>query len=68
MIISVFSDGAKKDKVAEFYDCKYPTSFLRGVLEETQEDEEETELTFVCRNKEEVKAGFLGNVIKLRVD
>lgn len=24
MIISVFSDGGKKDKIAELYDTKYP--------------------------------------------
>lgn len=49
MIISVFSDGNKRDKVAEFYDTKYPTSFLRGILEETKEDEAETQLMFVAR-------------------
>ena len=49
MIVSVFSDGEKKDKIAEFYDCQYPTTFLRGVLEEANEDEKDTQLTFSCR-------------------
>lgn len=49
MVISVFSDGTKKDKVAEFYDTSYPCSFLRGVLTETQELEGEAQLMFVAR-------------------
>ena len=49
MIVSVFSDGERKDKIAEFYDTLFPTSFLRGVLEESREDETEAQLFFVCR-------------------
>ena len=48
MIISVYSDD-KRDKVAEFYDTHYPCTFLRGMLEETKEDEAESQLMFVCR-------------------
>ena len=50
MTISVYSEGEKKDKVAEFYDTQYPTSFLRGVLEEAKEDETDAQLMFVCRS------------------
>lgn len=49
MIVSVFSDGEKKDKIADFYDCCYPTTFLRGILEEARELEKDTQLTFSCR-------------------
>ena len=51
MIISVYSDGEKHDKVAEFYDTNYPTSFLRGILEETREDEKDAQLVFVVRSE-----------------
>ena len=50
MTISVYSDGEKKNKVAEFYDTQYPTSFLRGVLEESREDERDADLMFCCRH------------------
>lgn len=51
MIVSVFSDGEKKDKVAEFYDTSYPCTFLRGLLVETQEQENESQLMFVARQE-----------------
>lgn len=51
MIISVFSDGGKKDKIAELYDTKYPCAFLRGLLEENREDESEAEFTFTVRQE-----------------
>ena len=50
MIVSVYTDD-KKNKVAEFYDTQFPCSFLRGVLEETREDEAESQLMFVCRRE-----------------
>ena len=50
MTISVFRDGERKDKIAEFYDTQVPTTFLRGALEEAREDERDTQLTFVCHH------------------
>ena len=55
MIISMYSDGEKKDKVAEFYDTHYPTTFMRGVLEESKEDEEDVQMMIVCRHGKGVK-------------
>lgn len=49
MIVSVFADGERKDKVAEFYDTKLPTTFLRGILEESREHEMDTSFTFQSR-------------------
>lgn len=54
MIISAFSDGERKDKIAEFYDTDYPCSFLRGLLVESEEQEKPVQITFkagqrVCR-------------------
>ena len=54
MIISVFTDGEKKDKIAEFTDVKYPTSFLRGLLEESREQEKEVQFMFTVRQTQEV--------------
>ena len=50
MIISAFSDD-KKDKIAEFYDTHYPCLFLRGVLEQTREEEGETQIMFTVRTE-----------------
>ena len=49
MIISVFADGEKRDKIAEFYDVDYPTSFLRGILIEAINSCKDAELTITCR-------------------
>ena len=51
MIISAFSDGEKKDKIAEFYDTENPTVFLRGALEIAKENEHDFQMTFVCRQE-----------------
>ena len=50
MVVSVFADGTKRDKIAEFYDAEYPTSFIRGVLEKSKEREEDTQMMIVCRH------------------
>ena len=55
MIISAFSDGEKKDKIAEFYDTTYPCSFFRGILTEAEEQDKEVEITFTAR-LEQVRA------------
>lgn len=55
MIITVFEDGEKKNRVAEFYDTKYPCAFLRGVLEEAREDETDAQLVFAARQDIDVK-------------
>lgn len=55
MIISAFSDGEKKDKIAEFYDTTYPCSFMRGILTEAEEQDKEVEITFTAR-LEQVRA------------
>lgn len=49
MIVSVFSDGERKDKIAEFYDTNFPCAFLRGVLVEAEELEENRQLMFTVR-------------------
>lgn len=64
MIISVFSDGEKKDKIAEFYDTLYPCSFLRGVLEESREEEKDAQLTFSIRQEDTI----LKNMMMTRAD
>lgn len=51
MIISAYSDGEKKDKIAEFYDTTYPCSFFRGLLTESQEQDKEVEITFTARQE-----------------
>lgn len=55
MVVSVFADGTKRDKIAEFYDTHYPTAFMRGVLEESKEDEEDVQMMIVCRHDKGVK-------------
>lgn len=51
MGVSVYSDGDKKDKIAEFYDTENPTVFLRGALEIAKENEHDFQMTFVCRQE-----------------
>ena len=49
MIISAFTDGQKRNKIAEFYDTDFPCLFMRGILTQAQEQEKEIELTFTAR-------------------
>ena len=51
MIINFYSDGEKRDKVAEFYDTVIPTLFMRGVLEEAKDNERDTQYTFTVRQE-----------------
>lgn len=51
MIISAFSDGEKKDKIAEFYDTTFPCAFMKGLLAESQEQEKDIQITFSVRHK-----------------
>lgn len=55
MTISVFEDGEKKNKVAEFYDMNYPCAFLRGILEGAKENETDAQLVFTARQDIDVK-------------
>lgn len=55
MIVTVYQDGTKRDKIAEFYDTEYPTSFMRGVLEKSKEREEDAQMMIVCRHDKGVK-------------
>ena len=49
MIVSAYSDGHKRDKIAEFYDTDFPCLFMRGLLTQAQEQEKEIEVTFTAR-------------------
>lgn len=51
MIVSVYSDGLKQDKIAEFYDTEFPCLFMRGLLIQAQELEKDIEVTFTAHDK-----------------
>lgn len=65
MIVSVFTDGERKDKIAEFYDTNFPCAFLRGVLVEAEELEENRQLMFTVRqNVKPIDEGYNTEFLK----
>ena len=49
MTISVFLDGARKNKIADFYDKEYACALLKGVLMDAENLEKDTQLVFTAR-------------------
>lgn len=49
MIISVFYDGAREHKIADFYDKDYACALLKGCLLDAENLEKETLLVFAVR-------------------
>ena len=51
MIVSVFTDDTRKDKIAEFYDSYMPLFFLHGLLEEARYNDRNSSVTFAVRQE-----------------